>query len=87
MILDAKYYDVSWNEKGTIISNQPGIGEIAKQIFYQMAFKDLACIKQMSDGKPIGFVNAFLFPEDDGSQLFVNEKDGNPTPTASEWVH
>jgi hypothetical protein len=87
VILDAKYYDVSWNEKGTIISNQPGIGDIAKQIFYQMAFKDLACIKQMSDGKPIGFVNAFLFPEDDGSQLFVKEKDGNPTPTASECVH
>lgn len=56
VILDAKYYDVVW-KKG-LISGQPGIGDIAKQIFYQMAFKDLA-------GEHIGFVNAFLFPEDD----------------------
>ena len=64
VILDAKYYDVSWNEKGTIISNQPGIGDIAKQFFYQKAFEDL--LRFNREGRAIGFVNAFLFPKDDG---------------------
>lgn len=59
VILDAKYYNVSWNNSGQI-QGQPGIGDIAKQIFYQKAFEDL--VKENQD---IVFVNAFLFPEDD----------------------
>lgn len=63
VILDAKYYDVSWPPGGKI-SGEPGMGDIAKQIFYQMAFKDLVQSKRDDGG--IEFVNAFLFPKDDG---------------------
>jgi hypothetical protein len=86
VILDAKYYDVSWNEERTVIYNQPGIGDIAKQIFYQMAFKNLAEGNKNEDGTPLGFVNAFLFPEDDSSPI-LKDTNGNPTITASESVH
>lgn len=58
-ILDAKYYCVQWKEGK--ISGQPGTPDIAKQMFYQMAFKDLI------EKYKIKVVNAFLFPEDDGS--------------------
>ena len=64
VILDAKYYSIKWSDDGKTISKQPSIGDIAKQIFYQMAFKNLV------DGKKIGFVNAFLFPKDDNSQEY-----------------
>ena len=84
VILDAKYYDVSWNGEGTVIYNQPGIGDIAKQIFYQMAFEDLAGENENADGTPLGFVTAFLFPEDD--QKLEDEK-GNFIIQASERVH
>lgn len=85
VILDAKYYDVSWNEKGTVISDQPGIGDIAKQVFYQMAFEDLISFKRI--GKEIGFVNAFLLPEDDNSPFLHKDTNGKPTSTAYERVH
>ena len=64
VILDAKYYDVSWvppDGKNRKIQGQPGIGDIAKQIFYQKAFEDLLLTEP-----GVGFVNAFLFPMDDG---------------------
>lgn len=57
VILDSKYYCIKW-ENGKI-SGQPGIPDIAKQMFYQMSFKDL-----VEDSK-ISFVNALLIPEDD----------------------
>lgn len=55
VILDAKYYCVKWN--GASISGQPGMADITKQIFYQMAFQGV-----IGNDK---IVNAFLFPEDD----------------------
>ena len=87
VILDAKYYDVSWvppEGKNRKIQGQPGIGDIAKQIFYQMAFKDLAEENKNEDGAPLGFVNAFLFPEDDQN---LKDKKGDFIIQASEIVH
>lgn len=53
VILDAKYYCVQWdNDK---VCGQPGTQDIAKQMFYQMAFYSLI------DRKDI--VNAFLLPK------------------------
>lgn len=60
VILDSKYYCSRW-KKGTI-SGQPGTPDIAKQMFYQMAFADLV---KKDTGNPIEIVNAFLLPEDD----------------------
>ena len=60
VILDSKYYCARW-KKGTI-SGQPGTPDIAKQMFYQMAFADLV---KKDNGNPIEIVNAFLLPEDD----------------------
>ena len=82
VILDAKYYDVSWHYGK--ISGQPGIGDIAKQIFYQMAFEDLVRIKR--EGPKIGFVNAFLFPDDDDSKYCRKDDAGRPTIRVSETV-
>ena len=73
VILDAKYYDFTWDDNDKIQGSLPGIGDIAKQIFYQMAFTDL--IDKQKE-KP-AIVNAFLFPEDDAS---------NRLPLASEIV-
>jgi len=85
VILDAKYYDVWWDPpdgKNRKIQGQPGIGDIAKQIFYQMAFQNLATENKKEDGTPLAFVNAFLFPEDD-----QKGKEGNFQIKASERVH
>ena len=76
VILDAKYYVFSLDNKGKMTGSPPGIGDIAKQIFYQTAFKDLVEEK-------VGFVNAFLFPEDDNSQTYFK---GDPKPVVSELV-
>lgn len=69
VIFDAKYYNVTWPKDG-ILSGQPGIGDIAKQLFYQMAFEDLLLTKR--EGADIGFVNAFLFPKDDGPSTDIS---------------
>lgn len=69
VILDAKYYTVSWDKNNQTISGQPGIGDIAKQIFYQKAFEDLLRIKR--EDPAIDFVNAFLFPKDDGDSAEI----------------
>ena len=53
VILDAKYYCVQWDNNK--VSGQPGTQDIAKQMFYQMAFYSLI------DRKDI--VNAFLLPK------------------------
>ena len=79
VILDAKYYNVSWPDGGSI-TGQPGIGDIAKQIFYQMAFQNLIKDKEM------GFVNAFLFPEDEESKDCQKNDAGHPTIRVSETV-
>ena len=58
VILDAKYYSAYWigkDDKRTICG-QPGMPDIAKQMFYQMALEDL------TEGKGVEIVNAFLFP-------------------------
>ena len=48
-----------------------------------MAFADLATENKKADGAPLGFVNAFLFPEDDHSTM----KDTKGNPTITESVH
>lgn len=67
VILDSKYYCARWNNGS--ISGQPGTPDIAKQMFYQMAFEDLI------QEKKIGFVNAFLLPEDDKNPRYNLGKD------------
>lgn len=87
VILDAKYYDVWWDPpdgKNRKIQGQPGIGDIAKQIFYQMAFNNLATKNKKGDGTPLALVNAFLFPEDDQK---LKDEEGNFQIKASERVH
>ena len=79
VILDAKYYNVSWPD-GVSITGQPGIGDIAKQIIYQKAFQHLV------KDKKIGFVNAFLFPEADDSGGCQKDEAGNPAIRVSETV-
>lgn len=59
VILDSKYYCARWDNGS--IRGQPGTPDIAKQMFYQMAFEDLIQEKE----NKIGIVNAFLLPEDD----------------------
>jgi hypothetical protein len=86
VILDAKYYDVSWSKDFKTIKDQPGIGDIAKQIFYQMAFENLAKENKKADEPNLDFVNAFLFPEDDNSPN-VKDSNGNFIISASERVH
>ena len=56
VILDAKYYCVQWSDDDKV-SGQPGTQDVAKQIFYQMAFYDLI------QSKNIDIVNAFLLPK------------------------
>lgn len=65
VILDAKYYYAKWSEDGRHIERQPGTPDVAKQIFYQMVFKDLVEANPLPDERKIGFVNAFLIPLDD----------------------
>ena len=94
VILDAKYYNVQWignpiagqtgKPSDAKIIGQPGIGDIAKQIFYQMAFQNLAAENKKADGTPLAFVNAFLFPEDDKK---LKDEEGNFQIKASERVH
>ena len=86
VILDAKYYDVSWvppDRKPQKIQGQPGIGDIAKQIFYQMAFANLV---DKQPGKKPTIVNAFLFPEDDNSKDCKKDDKERPTIRVSESV-
>jgi len=69
VILDAKYYCVCWN--GGNISGQPGMADISKQLFYQMAFKNLIGYND-GDCKPndgIKLLNAFVFPEVNNQEL------------------
>ena len=61
VILDAKYYCVQWKNRS--VSGQPGTQDIAKQMFYQMAFYGLINKEDM--------VNAFLLPK-----LEVKKEDG-----------
>ena len=63
VILDAKYYCVRWDKDSGKISGQPGVGDIAKQIFYQMSFKDLR-----AKNSGVTILNAFLFPDVEENQ-------------------
>ncbi len=63
VILDAKYYDVSWGDTG--ISGQPGIGDVLKQFAYKKAYEDF-CIAH--DLKPL---NAFVFPTGEDTSALV----------------
>jgi hypothetical protein len=60
VILDAKYYCVQWGNADKV-SGQPGTQDIAKQMFYQMAFDDLIGGDGLNDRKDM--VNAFLLPK------------------------
>lgn len=88
VILDAKYYNVSWvpsdGNHQKIQGQPPGIGDIAKQIFYQMAFGDLAKENTNADKISLDFVNAFLFPEDDQK---LKDEEGKFIFKVSERVH
>lgn len=75
VILDSKYYCARWHNGS--ISGQPGTPDIAKQMFYQMAFADLI------SGKNIGVVNAFLLPEDDRNQKYNLGRDVKITETVA----
>ena len=79
VILDAKYYMVGWENKDGkwSIYGQPGIGDIAKQMFYQLAVADLR-----EANRDLTFVNAFLFPGDDAEW----KDTGNLMPVKSENV-
>lgn len=86
VILDAKYYSVNWNDGK--IEGQPGIPDIAKQMFYQMAFKDLF---DNSNNTITGFVNAFLFPYN-GDNITISETvtlgfDENNAASAFSDIH
>jgi len=72
-ILDAKYYCAQW--KNGSISGQPGTPDIAKQMFYQMAFEDLL------SGETCGVANAFLLPEDDTNPRYELGDDVKITET------
>ena len=73
VILDAKYYCARWSGKDDkrTIKGQPGIADIAKQMFYQMAFQEL-----LDNNRDVEIVNAFLFPADDG-QPFKDDSQTN----------
>ena len=73
VILDAKYYCACWSGKDDkrTIKGQPGIADIAKQMFYQMAFQEL-----LNKNPDVAIVNAFLFPADD-SQPFKDHSQTN----------
>ena len=73
VILDAKYYCARWSGKDDkrTIKGQPGIADIAKQMFYQMAFQEL-----LDNNPDVEIVNAFLFPADDG-QPFKDDSQTN----------
>lgn len=91
VILDAKYYSVNWNDDGKI-EGQPGIPDIAKQMFYQMAFKDLVDDLVDNPINPVtGFVNAFLFPYN-GNNITISETvtlgfDENKAASAFSDIH
>ena len=89
VILDAKYYSVFWpksdEDSKRTIKGQPGMADITKQMFYQMAFQEL---QKANPGVEI--VNAFLFPAvdsqpstDDGH---TNEKGKEGKVTLGETV-
>lgn len=73
VILDAKYYCACWSGKDDkrTIKGQPGIADITKQMFYQMAFQEL-----LDKNPDVEIVNAFLFPADD-SQTNQRGKEEN----------
>lgn len=61
-IYDGKYYDIEFVENG--IKGQPGVEDVIKQYFYQLAYKKLAQLNNLS------FKNTFVIPMDD----FVEDK-------------
>lgn len=61
-IYDGKYYDIEFAENG--IKGQPGVEDVIKQYFYQLAYKKLAQLNNLS------FKNTFVIPMDD----FVEDK-------------
>lgn len=59
VILDAKYYDFSFDENGQLKGKPPGIGDIVKQFAYESIFKNrFKCIE-----------NIFLIPTDKQTSL------------------
>ncbi len=61
-IYDGKYYDIEFADNG--IKGQPGVEDVIKQYFYQLAYKKLAQLNNLS------FKNTFVIPMDD----FVEDK-------------
>ncbi len=72
LILDAKYYSIRTiqNGRGELkIINNPGIGDVTKQYFYQMALADY-----MDKNNITGVINAFLFPSTSYTELMGEVK-------------
>ena len=56
-IFDAKYYCIRLDE--TMVTGQPGVGDVTKQYLYQLAFNDFITRHEFYN-----VVNAFLIPSD-----------------------
>ena len=72
LILDAKYYNIRTlqNDRGELkIINNPGIGDVTKQYFYQMALAEY-----MDKNNITGIINAFLFPSTSHTELMGEVK-------------
>lgn len=60
-ILDAKYYNCKFDDKGKLIGSKPGVGDISKQFLYQGAYEK----KFEMEGHKYQYYNAFLMPTED----------------------
>lgn len=65
-IYDAKYYRIQLDEQG--ISHQPGVGDVTKQHLYELAYRKLAELNQLSIAG-----NAFLMPLDGEEEQHIGE--------------
>ena len=59
-IFDAKYYNIEINNDNKLIGGQPGVGDITKQYFYQLSFKE-RILNKNNNYKYVQ--NVLLFPD------------------------
>lgn len=62
VILDAKYYDIIFEEEELI--GQPGLESVTKQYLYELAYKEFICDAGFDNVR-----NAFLFPRYDSNPI------------------
>jgi hypothetical protein len=63
-IVDAKYYTTSFNARGRLTNNSPGIGDVIKQYMYEKALKTSLGLEGYS------WYNLFLLPTERMDELF-----------------